>query len=196
MFSPDHNNPYAPYRELVLRQARAALEDGVRAGHAPKIAEKAFPEILREARASFVTLEKGGRLRGCIGHLEAVQPLILDIVENTVAAALEDPRFPPVTADEVPGIAISISILTPPEAMAIHDEADLLKQLRPGVDGLILSEGRRRATFLPSVWEELPDPAEFVRHLKNKAGWHSSYWSNKITAQRYGSIYLSESEDR
>jgi uncharacterized protein len=143
-----------------------------------------------EPRAVFITLEKNGRLRGCIGHLEATQPLVEDIAENAVAAALHDTRFPPVNADELPDIHLSISILTPPEPMTVADEEDLLQQLRPGIDGLILEEGRRRATFLPSVWEELPDPRNFVRHLKMKAGWSADYWSSGICASRYQSILI------
>lgn len=183
---------YSTHNDLLLRWARTCLEHGVRHGVAPPIDMSAFPTELHAPRAVFITLEKNGRLRGCIGHLEATQPLINDIAENTVAAAKDDPRFSPVKAGELPHIVLSISILTPPEPMHIRSEQDLLNQLRPGVDGLILGEGRRRATFLPSVWDELPEPRDFVMHLKLKAGWSPDYWSEKITAQRYQSIYLSE----
>jgi len=192
MHLPDQTAEYAPHRERLLSEARRALVEGVKSGHPPVVDLAKYPDILRKQRATFITLEKRGQLRGCIGHLEASQPLILDVMENTVAAALEDPRFEPVTADETKSLTISISILTPPEPMQIQGEADLLRQLRPGVDGLIIGEGRRRATFLPSVWDELPDPAEFVQHLKRKAGWSARYWSDAITASRYQSIYITD----
>jgi len=99
-----------------------------------------------------------------------------------------------VTPEEIPHIHLSISILTPAEPMAVQSEIDLLQALKPGRDGLILQEGRRRTTFLPSVWEELPDPADFIRHLKQKAGWPPHYWSRQIKAFRYETIYLSEDE--
>lgn len=180
---------------MLLAWARACLEYGVQHGRPPAVDLTKFPDELREPRAVFITLEKNKRLRGCIGHLEATQPLVRDIAENAVAAALEDPRFRAVTADELHTITLSISILTPSELMTFTSEEDLIRQLRPGVDGLIIGEGHRRATFLPSVWEELPDSREFLAHLKQKAGWPADYWSDKITARRYQSIHLSEIDE-
>ncbi len=124
-------------------------------------------------------------MRGCIGTLEAFRPLAEDIAHNAYAAAFQDPRFPPVDASEVDGLDIHLSLLTPAEPMSFQSEQDLLVQLRPGVDGLILAEGGRRGTFLPSVWEQLPEPAQFLEHLKLKAGLPKTYWSDSIRVFRY-----------
>jgi len=129
-----------------------------------------YDESLQAIRASFVTLNIEGRLRGCIGALEARMPLVADVAEHAFAAAFRDPRFPPVSESELSSIHIHISILTPSSPIDFEDEADLLRQLRPGEDGLIIAKGNRRATFLPSVWESLPDKAQFLQHLKQKAG--------------------------
>ncbi|WP_250656770.1 AmmeMemoRadiSam system protein A [Alkalimarinus coralli] len=135
--------------------------------------------------ACFVTLLKKGQLRGCIGTLEAYRSLLDDVIHNTYSAAMQDPRFQPVDVDELDAITISISVLTEPELMEVVSEADLLQQLVPGVDGLILQEGSRRATYLPSVWEQLPGRAEFIRELKNKAGFPGNYWSDRVECFRY-----------
>lgn len=174
-----------PFNAQLVAWAREALAYGVRHGYPPRVEVGRFPPEALEHRAVFVTLMKRGHLRGCIGHLEATQPLVDDIAENAVAAALHDPRFSRVTEDELADIEVSLSILTPPEPMNVTDEDDLLRQVRPGIDGLILREGRRCATFLPSVWEELPDPRTFVQHLKLKAGWPADYWSSRIKVSRY-----------
>ena len=108
-----------------------------------------------------------------------------DVAENAFAAAFRDPRFPPLRPDEYPRLEYHISILNPPEPMTVTSEADLLQQLRPGVDGLVLIEGARRATFLPSVWEQLPDPRQFLAHLKMKAGLPADYWSDSLRFERY-----------
>lgn len=140
---------------------------------------------LMEKRATFVTLTIGGRLRGCIGMLEACRPLAVDVAENACAAAFEDPRFPPLTKDEFKKLEIHISILSPPEEIQFSSEADLMRQIRPGVDGLILQEGFRRGTFLPSVWAELPGKELFWAHLKLKAGLPADYWSDTLRVSRY-----------
>jgi len=124
-------------------------------------------------------------LRGCIGRLEAARPLAEDIAENAYAAAFQDPRFQPLQQSELEGLEIHLSLLTPSEPMAFTSEQDLLGQLRPGEDGVILAEGSRRGTFLPSVWEQLTTPRQFLEHLKLKAGLPASYWSNSIKAWRY-----------
>lgn len=135
--------------------------------------------------ATFVTLKRHGELRGCIGTLEAHQPLLLDVAEHAFAAAFRDPRFEPVTERELDELELSISVLGEPEEIRFADEQDLLKQLRPHDDGLILQEGSRRGTFLPSVWDSLPDPPEFLAHLKLKAGLPSDYWSGSLRVWRY-----------
>jgi AmmeMemoRadiSam system protein A len=136
-------------------------------------------------RSSFVTLKISNVLRGCIGTLEAVRPLVEDVSENAFAAAFRDPRFSPVTEAELHTLQIDISVLSSPQPMRFDSEADLIAQLRPGFDGLILEEGRRRGTFLPTVWESLPEPKEFLRQLKLKAGLHPNHWSQEMKAYRY-----------
>ncbi len=155
----------------MLEVARAAIREGLKNQRAPQIDPQDFPAHLQQERACFVTLERHGRLRGCIGHLEAIQPLIADVAENAYAAAFRDPRFAPLQAHETEGLEVHISVLSEPEPVAFDSEADLLRQLRPGIDGLILeAPGGHRGTFLPSVWEQLPDKHEFLAHLRLKAG--------------------------
>ena len=140
---------------------------------------------LAQPAATFVTLTQGGALRGCIGSLEAHRPLQEDIEHNALAAAFRDPRFPPLSADELASVRIEVSRLSTPEPLPFTDEANALQQLRPGIDGLILTAGHRRATFLPQVWAQLPDPAEFLVHLKYKAGLPASYWGKDVQLARY-----------
>lgn len=144
-----------------------------------------FPAPLREVRATFVTLKIEGNLRGCIGTLEARRPLIVDVVHNAGAAAFADPRFARVTRAEFDQISIEISVLGPPQSIGFASEDDLIARLRRGIDGLILTEGDHRGTFLPAVWEQLPDPRQFVEHLKAKAGLPRDYWSDTIRMSRY-----------
>jgi AmmeMemoRadiSam system protein A len=133
-----------------------------------------------------VTLTRHGDLRGCIGSLEAHRPLREDIQANAQAAAFGDPRFPPLSEDELDTTQVEVSILSRPEPMHFRDEADFLTQLRPGIDGVILEYGWHRATFLPQVWEQLPEPRQFMANLKRKAGLASDFWSNEIRISRYG----------
>lgn len=170
---------------LLLDLARASIRHGLQAGRALAVELAGVAEELVRPRASFVTLEKGGKLRGCIGSLEAWRPLIVDVVENAFAAAFRDPRFPPVRPEEADSLGIHLSLLTPPVAMIFNSEDDLLTQLRPGKDGLILQEGVCRGTFLPSVWAELPMPRLFLAQLKRKAGLPVDYWSPGVRIWRY-----------
>ncbi len=140
---------------------------------------------LHEPGASFVTLHEHGRLRGCIGSLHAHRPLIDDVRENAVAAAFHDPRFPPLAPEEFDRIDIEVSVLSTPEPIAADNEPALLAQLEPGRDGLILQYGAHRATFLPQVWEQLPDPALFVAQLKQKAGLPPDFWHPDMQCWRY-----------
>lgn len=135
--------------------------------------------------ATFVTLTQRGQLRGCIGSLEAWRPLGQDVRENALAAAFRDPRFSPLSVDELPITRVEVSLLTPPVPMSFTDEADALAQLHPGVDGVIFSAGGRRSTFLPQVWEQLPTPALFMAHLKQKAGLPGDYWGPGVQLERY-----------
>lgn len=144
-----------------------------------------YPEPLRAIRATFVTLDRHADLRGCIGVLDAFRPLVTDVARNAFAAAFEDPRFPPLCAAEYPELTLKLSVLTPAEPLSFGSEAELLAQIRPGVDGLILSDRGRRGTFLPSVWEQLPDPRDFLAHLKRKAGLPMGHWSGSLRIARY-----------
>ena len=174
-----------PSQLLLLDLARASIRHGLQAGRPLPVVLEELTDELVAPRASFVTLEKNGRLRGCIGSLEAWRPLAVDVVENAFAAAFRDPRFPPVRGDEVDILEIHLSLLTVPVAMTFSSEADLLAQLRPGVDGLILSDGHCRGTFLPSVWAELTTPQLFLTQLKRKAGLAADYWSPGVRIWRY-----------
>ena len=174
-----------PGQKVLLDVARASLRHGLQVGRPLPVALEELAAELVVLRASFVTLKKGGRLRGCIGSLEAWRPLAVDVAENAFAAAFRDPRFPPLRAAEAADLAIHLSLLTPAVAMIFSSEADLLAQLQPGVDGLILSEGPSRGTFLPSVWAELPTPQLFLTQLKRKAGLAAGYWSPDVRIWRY-----------
>jgi AmmeMemoRadiSam system protein A len=140
---------------------------------------------LKAAHATFVTLTRNGSLRGCIGSLEAQRPLAEDVRHNARAAALSDPRFPPLTREELAGTRVELSLLSTPKLLAFADHADLIAQLRPGEDGLILECGEARGTFLPQVWEGLPDPEQFVAELKRKAGLAPEVSTSKCRIRRY-----------
>jgi AmmeMemoRadiSam system protein A len=174
---------------MLLDLARRAIVTGF-SGERLRIVPDDHPITLRGHRASFVTLQRRRRLRGCIGSLEARQSLVEDIAWNAFNAAFKDPRFPPLGAEEMSDTEVHLSVLSPPAPLPVNSEADLLRQLRPGVDGLILSEGARRSTFLPSVWAQLPAPAEFVRQLKLKAGLDAAHWSDTLSFQRYTTLAI------
>ena len=173
------------HKQWLLRLARESIRQGLTHGTPLPVELAPLPDSLKAVRATFVTLEEHGQLRGCIGTLEAYRPLAQDIAENAYAAAFQDPRFPPVREDELDKLEIHLSLLTPAEPMRFQSEQDLIAQLRPGVDGLILAERGRRGTFLPSVWEQLPEPVQFLEHLKLKAGLPAGYWSDSIKIYRY-----------
>ncbi len=139
---------------------------------------------LRALGASFVTLEIGGVLRGCIGTLEPARPLYRDVIRNAVRAMV-DPRLPPVTADEWPMLDVKVSVLSGAEPLLVTGRTELLAALRPGVDGLILADDLHRATFLPAVWAKLPEPERFVAALLDKGGWPHGRWPAGLTARRY-----------
>ncbi|MFO1315737.1 MAG: AmmeMemoRadiSam system protein A [Burkholderiales bacterium] len=178
--------------EVLLTLARGAI--GTRLGVAVEAA--AAHAALAAHGATFVTLHLEGSLRGCIGTLEAHRPLGVDVRANAVAAAFHDPRFAPLSAHEFTATAIEVSVLGPSEPMGARDERDALARLRPGVDGVILARGGRRATFLPQVWEQLPDPREFLAALKRKAGLPGDFWDAHVTLARYTVVKYAEREPR
>ncbi len=197
MPSPDseQHTPLSPaLRRELLQLAKASIRYGLEKGRPLPVQAGEYPPELQVRRAAFVTLNRNGMLRGCIGHLQAMAPLVQDVAENAYAAAFRDPRFPPLTLPELKGLEIHISILTPARPLEFSSEADLVARLRPGIDGLILEDGRHRGTFLPSVWESLPEPHEFLRHLKRKAGLPPDFWSDTVRILRYETESFSEQE--
>lgn len=177
--------------ELLPEVARAAL------ARALGVAGPVEPEVsdtspLRGPGACFVTLRRSGDLRGCIGSLEPARSLLDDVRLNVCAAAFDDPRFAPLAAEELPDLTIEVSVLSPKEPVEFSSEEDLVARLCPGRDGLLLVTGRHRGTFLPAVWEQIPDPVVFLRELKRKAGLDRDYWSDDIRVWRYSTTMHSE----
>jgi len=170
----------------LLDLARGALHQALKAD--PPQAASVAPhcaDTLDQPGATFVTLTQDGQLRGCIGSLQAWRPLRSDVQANAVAAGLSDPRFAPLRADELIRTRVEVSLLSAATLMAAIDEGDALAQLRPGVDGVILEHGRHRATFLPQVWEQLPERHQFLAHLKHKAGLSPAFWAPDLRLHRY-----------
>ena len=167
--------------ELLLPIARAAIASALGLGAQAPVAAS----CLQEPGACFVTLTQRGQLRGCIGSLEARRSLLADVKANAVAAALQDPRFAPLTPGELALTRVEVSLLSPLQEMHFASEADALAQLRPGIDGVVFSFGRHRSTFLPQVWEQLPGAAEFMAQLKRKAGLAADFWDPAVRLQRY-----------
>lgn len=168
--------------ELLLDLAHAAIAARLRVpAREPNLA----PEYLREPGASFVTLEFGERLHGCIGSIAAQRPLGDDVRRNAVLAAFEDPRSRALHADELPRVDLSVAVLGPLQPFACVDEHDARAKLRPGVDGLLLSWHAHRGVFLPKVWDKLATPREFLEQLKRKAGLAADFWAPDLVLQRY-----------
>lgn len=166
---------------ILLPIARAAISKVLNAHHE---ADETAP-WLSEHGACFVTLTQNGELRGCIGTLQAHRPLLADVKSNAVSAALHDPRFAPLTVEELNLITVEISLLSPSQEMQVRDEADALAQMRPGKDGIIFEFGRHRSTFLPQVWEEIALPRQFMAQLKRKAGLPEDFWAEGVKLSRY-----------
>lgn len=179
-----------PLQQQLLRVARQSIAYTLDNGREFMLRAADFSDELQQRRATFVTLTIQGQLRGCIGTLEAYRPLVEDVAGNACAAAFQDPRFAPLARPELERIVIHVSVLSPSEPMTFSSEDDLVRQLRPGIDGLIIQQGSRRSTFLPSVWEQLPDPAKFLLHLKHKAGIGSTH--GDLQAWRYTTESFSE----
>jgi hypothetical protein len=179
--SADPSQPDAEKGSTLLKLARAEI--------ASKLGRDVSPPAqagwLAEPGASFVTLTRQGELRGCIGTLEAHRPLGIDVRENAVAAAFHDPRFMPLSHVEFDEIRVEVSLLSPTEILVVASEEHALASLRPNVDGVVFEYRHFRSTFLPQVWEQLPEPAEFLAHLKRKAGLPAHFWAEGVRLSRY-----------
>lgn len=182
----------AGQRRSLLALARTSIESALRRGAYVEPQLQDLSSELLERRSCFVTLRAHGELRGCVGALEALRPLAEDVWRNAYGCAFNDPRFTPLTSAEWSFCRLSLSVLTQPQPLSVAGEPDLLAQLRPGVDGLVIEMGAARATFLPSVWEQIAEPAAFVRQLKLKAGWPPDFWSPQIRVLRYESETFGE----
>ena len=176
----------------LLPLARASIADAL----GRQVAAQTDAPWLQDPGASFVTLTQNGALRGCMGTLEVRQTLLADIQNNALAAAFHDPRFAPLAAQELEATDIEISVLSALQPMDFDSEADALSQLRPGIDGVVFAFGHHRSTFLPQVWEQLPDPKTFMAHLKRKAGLSADFWADGINLQRYTVTHWTEPADR
>ena len=163
-------------KTFLLQLARKAIVNHLESGNTLKINEEEIDAELREKRGVFVTLTGNGNLRGCIGHLVPIQPLYLDVIDNAVNSAFDDPRFNPLDADELENIKIEISVLSLPEPLEYKDAADLLNKLVPLKHGVILKKGFYQATYLPQVWEDLSDKELFLSSLCQKAGLYPDEW--------------------
>jgi len=180
----------------LVRLAGESITHGLQHGRPLPVALDTWPKAVRAFGAAFVTLSMGPQkeLRGCIGSASAWRPLVEDVAENAFKAAFADPRFTPLRHSEQADLTLGLTVLDPPRPMPVRDEADLLDRLRPGVDGLILEDTGRRGLFLPSVWEALPEPSEFVAQLRRKAGLPPGHWSPTIRFSRFAGHSVSSRE--
>jgi AmmeMemoRadiSam system protein A len=175
--------------------AREAIAAAAAGQSLPELDLDSLPPPLRRPAACFVTINKAGVLRGCTGALVAEKPLALEVVRVAAQTATSDPRFGPVASDEVEALEVELSILTQPRPLSFSDPADLAKQIRPGVDGVTLYQGWRRATFLPQVWQRIPEPEDFLGMLCRKMGLTSTAWRLAgLSAEVYQAISFSEAE--
>lgn len=179
-------------RRFLLAFARSVISSELGTGKRA-VPPDPIPAAMAEKRGCFVTLHQEGALRGCIGTIEPSTPLIDAIADNAVNAAFHDPRFSPLRPEDLMTVSLEVSLLTVPERITFRDGPDLLDRLRPGVHGVILSKGWHRATFLPQVWDQLPDKRAFLAHLCQKAGMESTCWNDpEIKIEVYEAEYFSE----
>jgi uncharacterized protein len=160
----------APLRRRLADIAWASIRHGLAHHRSVDLTGEAFPPRLLAHQSAFVTLHRGAALRGCVGSIETYRTLVEDVAANAYAAAFEDPRFEALRAEELPDLTLHIAVLSATAVIAFASEGELCAKLRPGLDGIVIEQGERRATFLPAVWDTLPDPAEFLRELRRKAG--------------------------
>lgn len=177
---------YSQAEQQILQSiAKESILTGLEQQHPLEVNLSEYSESLQKERATFVTLKISDNLRGCIGTLSPHQALVKDVAHNAYAAAFQDSRFPALSPQEYEQLKYHISILSNTSPMQFDSEQSLLAQIRPGIDGLVLKDNNRQGTFLPSVWEQLPEPKAFLQHLKNKAGLPTDYWSNTLQVSRY-----------
>jgi AmmeMemoRadiSam system protein A len=172
-------------RATLLEVAAAAISWGLVHEEAPSIDVELYSAALREARGCFVTLRKERALRGCLGSVVARTALVEEVNRSAYGAAFRDPRFPPLDANEEPALHIHISVLSAPTPVTARSEAELIAKIQPGVHGLVLRFGSHVGTFLPAVWDTLPNPHQFLAELKVKAGLTRDFWSSDLTFERY-----------
>ena len=182
-----------PLQKTLLTLSLQTIQYGLQHHKPMSIKPEDYPPDLQQKQAAFVTLKKEGRLRGCIGSLIATRPLVVEVGEQAFNAAFKDPRFDPLDTSELEKLDIEISILSQPRKMHFSSENDLLGQIKPGTDGLILEWNNYKGTFLPAVWESLPNKADFLKELKRKAGLSPDFWSDTIIIKRYTSEKFSAS---
>lgn len=179
-------------RQLLLKLARQSISYYLAQKKLFIADTSSFSTALQQQAASFVTLTLDGKLRGCIGTTEAYQPLVDDVIAHAHGAAFRDPRFAALQESELDNLVIEISVLTQPEIISAESSSELVEMLKPGVDGLILEQGGHRATFLPSVWKQLPSPEQFVMQLQRKAGIPANIQNEKLRAWRYRTLSFAE----
>jgi AmmeMemoRadiSam system protein A len=172
-------------QQQLLSVARQSIATGLETRRRSEIDIARFPDAVRQVRACFVTLRVDTRLRGCLGTIEPRSPLVVDVARNAFGAAFCDIRFPALTRGELPWTTTTVSVLSQSERLSTPSEADAIEQLRPGLDGVTLRCASRVATFLPTVWEMVADPRQFLRHLRLKAGLPPDYWSDDLQVARY-----------
>lgn len=182
---------HVPGDEL-LRLARSSIEHGLHHDQPLPVSCSELHEALAKPAATFTTLRLKGNLRGCCGTLEAAHPLANDVARSAFRAAFRDSRFDPVRQAEMRILRVEVSVLSALEEIRASNESDLLRCLKPGVDGLVIVDGRRRATFLPKVWEQLPEPRRFLAQLKAKCGRPRDYWSEDLGFRRYQTTSYAE----
>lgn len=181
-------------RELIAL-ARECIDESLRLRTLSPLPKRDYRPALRQARSAFVTLRTREQLRGCCGSIEATRPLAEEVWQDAWASAFRDPRFPPLSAVEWPTVHVHLSVLEPPRSLIVSSEEELIARLRPGIDGLVVEWNGARATFLPSVWEHIDSPHEFVRQLKAKAGWRADFWAADLRTSIYGVEEFDEEQD-
>lgn len=181
----------AEHRSILLQVALRSIQYALDQRTSFKVKPGDYPEMLQTLRAAFVTLHVDKCLRGCIGTLDAYAPLVETVAKYAFSSAFHDQRFSPICRHELSRLQITISVLTLPKPVDCLSEENVIRLLRPGLDGVLLEDGACRSTLLPSVWEDIPEPREFLRRLKIKAGLPPDYWSNSIRLCLYETVCFS-----